>query len=466
MSGFLRVEGYMLSLKWPKSLLAVIVICTLFVSSCVTFNTPLDTSDSVPNVVTPDIQAGIEKHIEEQVRLGGGYFILPFRGENLRLKLVRVHTEYLSNLGPRRHFACVDLASPDGDVYDVDFFLKGDPGAMTVTETTVHKLNGQPYYVWEQKRNRTWRRIKTEKGSERLLGVITGHDEFEFLYRVTLPQIDDIARMWIPLPSTDPFQTVKIKSIHIPGEHKVLEDRKYGNKVFFVRLDPKDSGKDIEIRFLIHRREKSVYPDREIESRKFLNPERLVPMNETFREIAQKVVKGKKGDLVQARALYDHVIDRMRYMKYGSGWGKGDAVYACDVRTGNCTDFHSYFIALSRAVGIPARFAIGVAIPSERNEGGIDGYHCWAEFYTSGKWWPVDISEGDKCSRLATYFFGRHPANRLELSRGRDLVLEPGPVSGPINFLAYPVLEIGGKLAKVEVKFSFNRIISRKQQDA
>ena len=122
-----------------------------------------------------------------------------------------------------------------------------------------------------------------------------------------------------------------------------------------------------------------------------------------------------------------------------------------------CTDFHSYFIALARAAGIPARFAIGAAIPSERNEGGIDGYHCWAEFFAEGKWWPVDISEGNKYTSLATYYFGHHPANRIEFSRGRDLVVDPGPASGPINFLAYPVLEINGKPAKVAVEFSFKR---------
>jgi hypothetical protein len=113
-------------------------------------------SESVPNLVTKDIQDGIEKHIDEQTRLGEGYFKLPLDEEELRLKLVRVHTEYLANLGPRRHFACVDLASSDGDVYDVDFFLAGDPGEMKVTETTVHKINGQPFYVWKQKRDKTW----------------------------------------------------------------------------------------------------------------------------------------------------------------------------------------------------------------------------------------------------------------------------------------------------------------------
>ncbi len=91
-------------------------------------------SASVSTVVTADIQAGIERHIEEQVRLGNGYLCLPFKDRELKLKLVRVHTEYLANLGPRRHFACVDLADVSGDVYDVDFFLTGlVPALMSVT---------------------------------------------------------------------------------------------------------------------------------------------------------------------------------------------------------------------------------------------------------------------------------------------------------------------------------------------
>ena len=60
---------------------------------------------------------------------------------------------------------------------------------------------------------------------------------------------------------------------------------------------------------------------------------------------------------------------------------------------------------------------------------------------------------------LNLYYFGRHPANRIEFSRGRDIVVEPGPVSGSINFLANPVLEIGGEPANVNVEYSFNRNI-------
>jgi hypothetical protein len=121
---------------------------------------------------------------------------------------------------------------------------------------------------------------------------------------------------------------------------------------------------------------------------------------------------------------------------------------------------------LARSAGIPARFAVGASIPSERNEGGIDGYHCWAEFYAEGKWWPVDISEANKYSALATYYFGRHPANRIEFTRGRDLIVEPGPHSGPINFLAYPVMEEGHAPLFPKTFFSFQRKVDNETSAA
>lgn len=413
--------------------------------------------ESAPSVVTADIEAGIRNHIQKKTRAGDGYFKLSSGDEDLSLKLVRVHTEYLANLGPRRHFACVDMVDTSGDVWDVDFFLAGDPGSMSVTETTIHKLNGKPFYTWEQASDGTWHRVEVEDASPRLLGVVRGSDSFEFLYRATLPEITDDARMWAPLATSDAFQTVEVKNIEEPTRHRVLEDAEYGNKILFWELGPEDSGKRVEIRYKVTRREKSAYKADGDSAVKYLGPENLVPINNRFRTIAQAVTEGKSTDLTRARALYDYVSEEMRYAKYGEGWGRGDATFACNSQNGNCTDYHSYFNALTRAAQIPSRFAIGAAVPSSRDEGGVNGYHCWVEFYADGKWWPVDISEADKYSNLATYYFGHHPANRLEFSRGRDLKVEPGPAWGPINFLAYPVLEIGGEKAETEVWFSFER---------
>jgi transglutaminase-like putative cysteine protease len=221
---------------------------------------------------------------------------------------------------------------------------------------------------------------------------------------------------------------------------------------------PGDSGKTVEIRYRVTRKEKAAYPSSTAEAARYLHPENLVPTNETFRTLAQKAVAGKTDDIDRAKALYDHVIGRMRYDKSGTGWGRGDAMYACDVRTGNCTDFHAYFIALARSIGIPARFAIGATIPTDKNEGTIEGHHCWAEFFADEQWVPVDISEAWKNRKLADYYFGHNPANRFELTKGRDLVVDPEPASGPINFLAYPLLEMNGAVIKPETTFMFRRI--------
>ncbi|HEY5912664.1 MAG TPA: transglutaminase-like domain-containing protein [Verrucomicrobiae bacterium] len=410
-----------------------------------------------PLVTIDQIAAGIEKHITEESAKSEGYFKLRFKDKELSLQLVRVHLEYLASLGGGVSFACVDLVGTDGPVYDVDFFMKGPPGAMTVTETSVHKVNGRPLYLWEQNRDNSWQRVPVKNAPPRLLGVINGADGFDFTYRAKLPEITGTARLWLPFATSDMFQRVEVKGITTPGPWRELEEREYGNKVLYLEAGPSDGGKTIEIRYRVKRFEKAEYAVRNPAADRYLKPENLVPANETFQTIAQQVTQGKTNDLARARALYDHVIDKVRYARYGSGWGRGDAVYACDAHSGNCSDFHAYFIALARAAGIPARFSIGAAIPSERNEGGIDGYHCWAEFFAEGKWVPVDLSEANKNSSLTDYYFGHHPANRFELSKGRDLVVEPGPVSGPINFLAYPVMEIDGKPVKVQTEFLFHR---------
>jgi transglutaminase-like putative cysteine protease len=287
--------------------------------------------------------------------------------------------------------------------------------------------------------------------------IIKGSDEFEFVYRVTLPEIKGDARLWIPLAKTDAFQTVTREEISIPIKWEKIHDRDYDNDICVLHPKSGDSGKTIELRYLVVRKEKSAYPAKGEDPARFLSPEKLVPVNETFKTLAERATAGKKDDLDRAKALYDHVLARMRYDKSGTGWGRGDATYACDARTGNCSDFHAYFIALARSIGIPARFAIGATIPAGKNEGAIEGYHCWAEFFADGRWVPVDISEAWKNPKLADYYFGHNPANRFELTKGRDLIVNPAPASGPINFLVYPLLEINGKIVQTETAFSFRR---------
>jgi hypothetical protein len=429
--------------------------------SCKTDRDKKQTTDIVSEtkkVTIDDVDQGIRASIESKTKQGGGYFNFQNDTLDLSLKLVRVHTEYLSVLGPNEFFACVDLATENGDVYDMDFFLKGVPGDMQVTKTDLHKLNGKPFYTWKQGTDKTWFTVPVSQASNDLLGVKEGIDHFSFTYEVQLPELSGAARLWIPIPQDDPFQTINITSLKVPGKYEMIREPVNGNTILYANLLPEQSGQIISVSYQVERIEKAPYAEEDTDLQKYLQAGTLLPVGDRFGTIANEVILDRKAntDLTKARALYDYIIDNMRYAKQGT-YGTGDANYACDARSGNCTEFHSFFISLARSAGIPARFAVGASIPSERNEGEVDGYHCWAEFYAEGKWWPVDISEANKYTPLATYFFGHHPANRIEFSRGRDLVPDPAPKSGSINFLAYPVLEIEGKQAYAKTTFSFVR---------
>ena len=405
-----------------------------------------------------DVEAGIRQYIKAKTESDSGYFSIVNDSTNLSLRLVRVHTEYLSVLDSNSYFACVDLADTKGDVYDVDFFLSGTPEKMEVTETTVHKLNGRPFYTWQQNPDKTWKRQPANPGNTKLIGVIEGQDNFDFHYKVELPEITSAAQLWLPIPQTDNFQNIELLNIESPVGHKVLSEAEYGNRIFYAQLTPEHSGKTISLSYRVQRKEKSAYEAEAPAANMALAASPLLPTGGRFKGIVDVVLQNKQqeSDLVKARTLYDYVSGNLRYAKQGK-YGTGDANFACDSKSGNCTEFHSLFISLARTAGIPARFAIGAAIPSERNEGGVNGYHCWAEFYADGKWWPVDISEANKYAALSTYYFGHHPANRIEISRGRDLKINPGPMAGAIPFMAYPILEVAGKTAAVKTTFSFQR---------
>ena len=139
-------------------------------------------------------------------------------------------------------------------------------------------------------------------------------------------------------------------------------------------------------------------------------------------------------------------------------FGNGNSLYACDIGVGNCTDYHSYFISLSRTMDIPTRFHMGFSIP-DGQEGKVEGYHCWADYYIEGKgWYPVDISEADRDSSREDYFFGTLDKNRVEMMMGRDFELK-GYEGGLINLFIYPILEVGDKQSKTFTKsFSFKNL--------
>lgn len=119
------------------------------------------------------------------------------------------------------------------------------------------------------------------------------------------------------------------------------------------------------------------------------------------------------------RLFYGRVLAHMQYDKSRPSY----AVWACDSRFGNYTDFDSLFMSLARSQSIPARCEIGYPLPPNKKQGNVSGYHCWAWFHESRDGWtPVDISEADKHPELSEYHYGNLTADRIAFSVGREIV--------------------------------------------
>jgi hypothetical protein len=111
-------------------------------------------------VSTADISTGIKKHIaSDRKKSSDKKFHVNYQGKDLALDLVKVHDDRLSSLGSGKYFACVDMKATDGTIYDIDFFMAGQPGSMRVTETSVHKINGKPLYNWKEEGG-VWKKVR------------------------------------------------------------------------------------------------------------------------------------------------------------------------------------------------------------------------------------------------------------------------------------------------------------------
>lgn len=281
---------------------------------------------------------------------------------------------------------------------------------------------------------------------------------YEAVYVATLSDIPAVEKLdvWIPLPQSGEHQNVSDVIIESPYEFTRHREAAWGNEYAHAVIDDPPSSIEVRVRFNVTRREARMdgkggtAGDLELA----LKDDRLVTLSPRVRSLADEVTAGRKSQVEQARAIYDHLLETMTYDKVAPGWGLGDTERACDIRKGNCTDFHSLFMSLARAKGIPARFVIG--FPTSASNGVVTGYHCWAEFWLDGEGWvPVDASDASKNPKLRDYLFGNLDPQRVEFTVGRDLMLSPRTAE-PLNYFIHPRGEANGKPAGVpDIRLEF-----------
>ncbi len=291
---------------------------------------------------------------------------------------------------------------------------------------------------------------------------------YEIDYIVDLSSLpgDQVTNLWVPLPVNDRNQEVlssDSKPLQKDWVRRDITDNR-GNKVAeFVLPARKDRADTLHLRYLVKRHPSSGTPISAMgendDPGSYLSSSSMIPLGGLIASIADEEALKAESPKKLPRTYYDYVYKSMTYSKEGEGWGQGDAIWACESKYGNCTDFHSLYIGLARSKNIPARFKIGFPLSAAESSGRHDGYHCWAEFFDDNKGWiPLDASEAKK-QTLPDQYFGRLPSDRVEFTQGRDIILSERQRGEPINYFVYPYAESSSEIvSRLPVKLLYRRL--------
>lgn len=263
--------------------------------------------------------------------------------------------------------------------------------------------------------------------------------------------------VWLPIAQDTDGQ--KVESVDIAGveDYTIAKEATYENQMLHKRFNapfPED-GIEIVVSYSFLRDEIVIEEAKAVAASKdgddlstlgpYLAPNKLIPIDGRIDAIANQLDLASKEPMQAARAIYDYLIEEFEYDWQADGAGKGDVRWACDSKTGDCTDYTSMFLALCRNRGIPADHEFGYPIRTNRQKGTIPFYHCWARFHVDGVGWaPLDASEADKHPELFDYNFGSQSPKLLKFTHGRDVNLVPKQAGPALNYFIHPYLEVDG----------------------
>ncbi|MEX0677058.1 MAG: transglutaminase domain-containing protein [Pirellulales bacterium] len=302
----------------------------------------------------------------------------------------------------------------------------------------------------------------------------------EIKYACEIAEVPEGAKavdLWIPVATSDKRQTVRLLNEDQLQGGRFTTDKSFGNRIYYRRFEGPfgTSGSDagtkvatsrgepirLELTYDVEVHEATVPQAKKLVSTQqveppaqfapYLTETKMIPIKGRVTELAQGIDLPDGEPLRAARKIYDHLVDTMVYNYLAKGAGSGDAVWACDSKTGDCTDYHSVFIGVCRWRGIPADHVFGMPIPPDKTEGGIKFCHCWARFWVAGVGWiPIDASRADKFPADRDYYFGTIGSTWVTLAHGRDVILEPPQQGEPINMFDEPIAEADGRPCHVK----------------
>lgn len=273
-------------------------------------------------------------------------------------------------------------------------------------------------------------------------------------------------KLWIPFAQSDEYQEISNMKVAVNGEdsnYEINEDD-LGNKMIYVEWKAEDKERKVSYSFDVERKEAlrpELKEETEIDEKEFapyLADSSLLKISGNIKDKAMEITKDKEKVIDKERAIYDWIYDNMERNDDVIGCGTGDVENLLKTLNGKCTDIGSVFIAMSRAIGVPARETFGVRMSKDDKADMTKDQHCWVEFYEPGTgWFPIDIADVlkgilkdnlEKDSKealdLKEYYWGNFDALRVGFTTGRDLTLVPAQSEPKLNQFGYPYAEVDG----------------------
>jgi transglutaminase-like putative cysteine protease len=288
--------------------------------------------------------------------------------------------------------------------------------------------------------------------------------EMSFNITIRTDESTEIARLWLPYPVSNENQLVENMIITGNYNHSSIQsEQENGIMILYAEWINPQEFPQLTLSFDITRNEIIMknFPLEEgplpVDLEEYLLPTNLGPITGNVKEHADEITEGKTTILSKATAIYDYLVEHGERDSNLSFCGDGDVCELLLDLKGKCVDFSSVFVALSRSAGVPAREILGTRIAKD---GDITGaYHCRAELYLSNYGWvPVDPSDVAKLMlnenlkiddpqviEARDYFFGAQTETYIDLSTGRDIILNPKQESEPLNYFMYPYAEVNGE---------------------
>jgi hypothetical protein len=184
------------------------------------------------------------------------------------------------------------------------------------------------------------------------------HESNSVVYRITLPADDEPAKAF----ATDSRQQAK---------------------------NAKGKSFELHVKAL---RKPEVVKDPPAAAEEFLKSNYFVNSEDAkVQELAKKAVGAEKDPWQKALRIEKWVHANMKIQNFSEAMATSDHV----ARTleGDCTEYAMLTAAMCKAVGVPARTALGF-VYVDRAQGPVLGYHMWTEVYVQGQWLGLDATLG------------------------------------------------------------------------